>query len=269
MKPKVFVVGLGEVGSAIYSIIEDSDKYEVFGYDSNKTKTKSGFLELPYHAKFMHICFTATDQKSFTDEVLFFTNMLRPEIAIIESTVPPKITERLHELSFSPVVYSPIRGMHPKIKVDIKFWTKYISSYDKDALEKTMLYYQSLGLNTKTLSPRATELAKLFETTYKAHMITFFQEAHRICNALNTNFCEAVDMIADIDQTDSSKLLCYPDVIGGHCLIPNIKLLLQSYDSPLLQYMLESNEKRKVEVQDPDVAKEIEAVKKMVLEKKS
>jgi len=53
----------------------------------------------------------------------------------------------------------------------------------------------------------------------------------------------------------------FPDVIGGHCLIPNAELLLKSYDSVFLRLILESNEKRKEEVKDDRARKEVEKVR--------
>jgi len=56
----------------------------------------------------------------------------------------------------------------------------------------------------------------------------------------------------------------FPDVIGGHCLIPNTELLLKSYDSEFLRLILKSNEKRKKEVMDESVKREVEKVRKRV-----
>ena len=53
----------------------------------------------------------------------------------------------------------------------------------------------------------------------------------------------------------------FPDVIGGHCLIPNTELLLKSYDSEFLRLILESNEKRREEVKDEGVRREVEKIK--------
>jgi hypothetical protein len=54
----------------------------------------------------------------------------------------------------------------------------------------------------------------------------------------------------------------FPGEIGGHCLIPNTRLLLKSYDSEFLRLVLRSNEKRKQEVKDPRIKEEAEKVKK-------
>jgi hypothetical protein len=51
-------------------------------------------------------------------------------------------------------------------------------------------------------------------------------------------------------------------VIGGHCLIPNVELLLKNYDSAFLKLALKSNKERMKEVKDESVRKELEKVKK-------
>ena len=52
-------------------------------------------------------------------------------------------------------------------------------------------------------------------------------------------------MLEDVHRVRFNKPLHYPDVIGGHCLIPNAELLLNSYDSKFLRLILKLNEKRK------------------------
>ena len=54
----------------------------------------------------------------------------------------------------------------------------------------------------------------------------------------------------------------FPDVIGGHCLIPNTELLLKSYDSMFLRLILKSNDKRKEEVRDVGVLEGVERVRR-------
>jgi len=92
-------------------------------------------------------------------------------------------------------------------------------------------------------------------------MIACFQEVHRISRHFGADFDEAVDMLEDIHRARFNKPLHYPDAIGGHCLIPNTELLLKSYNSEFLRLILESNERRKEEVKNEDVRREIEKVK--------
>jgi UDP-N-acetyl-D-mannosaminuronate dehydrogenase len=95
-------------------------------------------------------------------------------------------------------------------------------------------------------------------------MIACFQEMHRISRHFGADFDEVVDMIEDIHRVHFNKPLHYPGVIGGHCLIPNTELLLKAYDSEFLRLILKSNEKRKKEVKNEQVRREIEKIRKRV-----
>jgi UDP-N-acetyl-D-mannosaminuronate dehydrogenase len=109
-----------------------------------------------------------------------------------------------------------------------------------------------------------TELAKLFETTYRAWMIACFQEMHRISRSFEANCEEVVDFLEDTHRVRLDRPVMFPSVIGGHCLIPNTELLLKGYDSEFLRLILKSNEKRKKEVEDNSARSEVEKIKKMV-----
>jgi UDP-N-acetyl-D-mannosaminuronate dehydrogenase len=151
------------------------------------------------------------------------------------------------------------------MKRDILFWSKYVGGATPEAAELAKKHFEKLGLKVKVLrGPVETELAKLFETIYRAWMIVCFQEMHRISRHFGADFNEVVDMIEDIHRVHFNKPLHYPGVIGGHCLIPNTELLLKVYDSELLRLILKSNEKRKEEIADEKIKAEVEKVKERV-----
>ncbi|MEK0325379.1 MAG: hypothetical protein QQN63_06705, partial [Nitrosopumilus sp.] len=114
-------------------------------------------------------------------------------------------------------------------------------------------YYKKLGLTTKiSTSSRETELAKLLETTYYGLMISWFQEIDRICDNLGVNFDEVSDFIGRI--TDESKgkhmrPIFKPGFIGGHCVIPNAKILSKAYSSDFVDAILRSNDKTKAKLE--------------------
>jgi len=103
-----------------------------------------------------------------------------------------------------------------------------------------------------------------FETTYRAWMITCFQEMHRISRHFEADFDNVVDFLEDTHRVRFDRPVMFPGVIGGHCILPNAELLLKSYDSMFLRLILESNEKRKEEIKDEDVRREAEKVRKRV-----
>jgi UDP-N-acetyl-D-mannosaminuronate dehydrogenase len=151
------------------------------------------------------------------------------------------------------------------MKWEMKRWTKYVGGADGKAAEAATAHFERMHLKVKTLkSCTETELAKLFETTYRAWMIVCFQEMHRISRTLEADFDDVVDFLEDTHRVRLDRPIMFPGVIGGHCLIPNTELLMQSYDSEFLRLILKSNEKRKEEIKNKTVQKEAEKIAKRV-----
>jgi len=267
-KETVLIVGLGEVGHALYDLFMESGKFDVYGYDVDKAKTRTitGKIELPKKVDVMHICIPCVKQDKFTQTTVEYIRKIKPKLAIIDSTVPPGTTQKIYETTKTLIVDSPIRGMHQNLetmKRDIRFWTKYVGGATSESAKAAKRHFEKLGLKVKILKgPAETELAKIFETTYRAWMIACFQEMHRISRSFGADFEEVVDMLADVHRVDLNKPLHFPDVIGGHCLTQNAELLLTVYDSEFLRLILESNEKRKDEIKDKETREEVEKVKR-------
>lgn len=268
VKEKVLIVGLGEVGRALFELFEESGKFDVYGLDTDEAKMRKvvGDKEIPKTVDVMHICYQCVQQESFVQTNLNYMKKIKPKLTIIDSTVPPDTTQKIYELSKMPLAHSPIRGMHKSpesMKRDIQFWAKYVGGATREAAEATKKHFEKLGLKVKVLKgPTETELAKLFETTYRAWMIACFQEMHRISRHYGADFDHVVDMLEDIHRLRLNKPLHYPGVIGGHCLIQNTEMLLSVYDSEFLRLILESNKKRKREIKDHAVSEEVEKVRK-------
>lgn len=276
MVEKILIVGLGQVGQALFELFERSGKFDVYGLDLDEEKMQSiaGNKKVPKIIDFMHICYPCTQQEEFVKTTLAYIRRIKPKLTIVESTVPPGTTSKIWEASHLPIVHSPIRGMHKSLETmerDIQFWSKYVGGATRDSADVARRHFERLGLKVKTLrGPAETELAKLFETIYRAWMIACFQEMHRISRNFKADFNEVVDMLEDIHRVRLNKPIHFPGIIGGHCLIPNTKLLLAVYDSDFLRLILKSNEKREKEFENEDVREEVERVRKRAekLEKK-
>lgn len=259
---KVLVLGLGEVGSAIYSIVKEAG-YEVFGYDSNPVKSINRLEEIRTPIDVMHVCYPFSE--TFVEITVSYIKMFKPDLVIIESTVAPGTTEEVYSRIGVDIVHSPIRGKHPNLKKHIKFWTKWIGPVTPEAGKKAKEYYESLGLKVRIAkSPRETELAKLIETTYRALLIAWWQEVHRIARHFKTDLTEIVEFIAEVHRVLGDRPVYYPGFIGGHCLVPNTRIMQRIYPwNPLWSFILESNEKRARELENPEIIKEVEVVKKI------
>jgi len=264
---------LGEVGRPLFELLKECGKFEVYGFDLNAKKMRSvGQSEdiLPHAVDVMHVCIPCVDKEDFVKCVVDYVGRFKPKLVIVNSTVAPGTTAEIYKrLSGSCfVAHSPVRGVHKSLdymKWELKRWTKYVGGVNEESAEKAKEHFEKLGLKTKVLKGcLETELAKLFETTYRAWMIACFQEMHRISRHFEADFDDVVDFIEDTHRVRLDRPVMFPEVIGGHCLIPNTELLLKAYDSEFLRLILESNEQRKKEIIDEKVKDEVEKIKKRI-----
>jgi len=268
-KETVLVVGLGEIGRTLFELLKEKEGFTVYGLDSDEAKMRANRQDpskLPKSVDIMHICLSCQNQDDFVAAVTSYANQFKPDLLIINSTVPPGTTKKTQQNCTCLVAHSPVRGVHKSpehMQWELKRWTKYVGGADAKAAEAACKHFEKMGLKVKALKSCAeTELAKLFETTYRAWMIACFQEMHRISRKFEADFDDVVDFLEDTHRIRLDRPIMFPDVIGGHCLIPNTDLLLKIYDSEFLCLILESNEKRKREIKDTDVRNEVEKVRK-------
>lgn len=270
MKETVLVVGLGDVGCSLFELIKESGRFVVYGFDADESRMRSaGQKGLPRKVDVMHICIPCFNRDAFVDDVVGYAKRIKPKIIIINSTVPPGTTAELYKrISGSLVAHSPIRGVYKSLEYmrwELKRWTKYVGGATAEAAEAARKHFEELDLKTKVLrSCLETELAKLFETTYRAWMVACFQEMHRISKHFEADFDGIVDFLEDTHRVRLDRPIMFPGVIGGHCLIPNAELLLQSYNSDFLRLILKSNKERRKEARDKGVREEIEKIRKRV-----
>jgi len=268
-KEKVLVVGLGEIGHALFELLKEEDDFTVYGLDLDETKmraTGQAKSKLPNKVDTMHVCLLCKIQEKFVDTVASYAKQFKPKLLIINSTVPLGTTKKIYEQYKCLVAHSPVRGVHKNhkhMKWELKRWTKYVGGVNTKATNATRKHFEKMNLKVKTLKSCAeTELAKLFETTYRAWMIACFQEMHRISRHFDADFDEVVDFLEDTHRLRLDRPVMFPGFIGGHCLIPNTELLLSAYDSEFLRLILKSNEKRKEEIKDKSIQKEVVKVSK-------
>jgi UDP-N-acetyl-D-mannosaminuronate dehydrogenase len=267
-KETVLIVGLGEIGHTLFALYNEvKEKFLFYGLDLDQKKMSAlsqSKDKVPTKVDTLQVCLPCGSQEKFADIIKGYVEQYKPKLTIINSTVPPGTTLKVAAVCKGLVAHSPARGVHISSEHmiwEMKRWTKYVGGADAEASKAAKTHFKNMGLKVKVLkSCRETELAKLFETTYRAWMIVCFQEMHRISRAFEVEFDEVVDFIEDTHKERFDRPVMFPGVIGGHCLIPNTELLLKSYDSELLRLILKSNEKRKEEIKDPTVKTEANKV---------
>jgi len=242
----VIVIGSGEVGKAIASLVSENPSFKLYVKDIEP-------LNISESVDVMHVCIPFGDK--FELIVKDYIKEYSPKLTIINSTVSPGTTKRIFNDTTATIVHSPVRGLHPDLLGGLKKFIKFIGPSSPDAGKLAEEHFQSLGLQTEILQSSVnSELGKLLATTYYALNIAFHQDMERMCETYGADFKEAVTrfnatMTMDIEHKIPRPVM-YPGVIGGHCLMPNIEILQKDVDTEFLRAIQNSNElqrKRKEE----------------------
>jgi UDP-N-acetyl-D-mannosaminuronate dehydrogenase len=229
----VVLIGLGEVGQPLMELIQQ--RYSVIGVDVAPVRHDGP-------CAILHICYPFG--RHFVQTTIDYIRKYDPALTIINGTVAPGTTRRVYAATNRPIVYSPIRGKHANMKQDMLTYAKFIGGIDREAAAATEAHFQSIGLKTKIVgSPETAELAKLTETTYFGVLIAWAQEVSRYCRRFNVDYDEVVSFYDEIPFLP--RVRYSPGVIGGHCVMPNIEILKQIFESDLLDAIESSNEQRK------------------------
>jgi UDP-N-acetyl-D-mannosaminuronate dehydrogenase len=233
MKEKVLVIGVGEIGKPLLEII--AEQYEAYGLDIKPTG------DIP-PCNIVHLCFPFTGNgDKFVDESARYIAKYQPSLTIVNSTVAPGTTRRIAERAKTAVVNSPVRGKHARMKEQLRQYVKFVGALNPEDGRRAGDHFTRLGMRTKVLStPEASELAKLTETTYFGVLIAWAQEVERYCKRYGANYDEVVSFYEEIGFFPPVKYT--PGFIGGHCVMPNIKILKSLFKSGLLDAVEKSND---------------------------
>lgn len=221
---QIGILGYGEVGQAIAKFYK-KPKIKDLTRDDGLAGAEILNICIPYNNSFIKIA---------KEEI----KKINPKLVIIHSTVAPGVTRKLQDVCGKEkiIVHSPIRGVHPRLYEGIKTFVKYIGADNKKSGEAARKHLESLGIKTKVLHPSmTTELGKLLDTTYYGICIAWHGEMKEICDKLGVDFESAA---SDFNKTynEGYKKLGMPHVIrpvlyppkesiGGHCVVPNAKIL--------------------------------------------
>lgn len=265
MATRILVVGLGEVGSAVYRLASNAPGVETYGYDIDASRSVHRLEEVPSPIDFLHVAIPFKGYQPFLDAVRAYVERFEPRHVIVHSTVAPGTTRMLREKLGVPVSYSPVRGKHPCIERHLRFWPKWVATLPRERLGEASEHLRLLGMPVKPCNcePETLELAKLWETVYRAAMIAAWQELHRMALRFGADIEKITEFVAEVHEVLRDRPVYYPSVIGGHCLIPNTRILRSVYQSKLLDFILESNELRQEEINDPKVREGVEKVKQV------
>lgn len=233
----IVIVGLGEVGSGLYDVYLKSKKYNLYRIDNSLN-----IYEKPESCDILNICIPYSDD--FINIVNSYINTMLPKITVIHSTVSPGTTKKLGK----NVCHSPIRGVHPNIGDGILTFLKYIGSEDIEISKAYESHLKDLNIKSYICKDSLTsEYAKLLDTTYYGLCIAWHSEVMSFAKDMGLDFEEIMtiynksynDGYATLGKTNVIRPVLYPtNKIGGHCIIPNARILKESFSAPLIDEIL-------------------------------
>ena len=214
------VIGLGQIGSALTIVLSQNYEFTVHGFDLDTERPHKRYdmihVCIPYNLEFVQA--VGSYQEEF----------LKPNgITVVHSTVALGTCRKLS------AVHSPVRGIHPNLVSGIQTFVKYFGG--ERATEAANTFW-TLGIKTRiTENSDTTEALKLWDTTIYAWNVILEKEIHKWCQEHNVDFEVAYRDSAQtynegyeaLDRSEYKKfVLKHMDgPIGGHCLVPNCKLL--------------------------------------------
>ena len=225
---KIGIVGHGQVGQAVAKLYSETDTTKTwFSFDKILIYDPyQGMMDDISDVDILNVCIPYTK-----DFVSIVKDLPTPNwYTVIHSTVPVGTTEKFgHKF-----LHSPVRGVHPNLYEGLKTFVKFIGG-DEQLAEAYSGHLKTLGIETHICKDaKTTELSKLADTTYYGLCIAFTSDMKKLCDEYDLDFMEVMTKYNNTYNEGYKKLgkpnvvrpVLYPtDKIGGHCVIPNAKLL--------------------------------------------
>jgi len=227
MDKNIILLGLGETGEPLEKIeLEAGNNVSVIEIDYN-----TAYSDKEYDV--MHVCIPYSEK--FVEIVRNRALNYTPKLIIIHATVVPGTTEKIGKILNVPIVHSPIRGLHPNLYGGLKTFIKGVGGTEKDAAE-ALKHLSSIGIRCRWMGKaKATELAKILDTTYYGWNILFAKLVNEMCIEHGVDYNEVYTEY-NKQYNKGYTLLGKPEVvrpvltppkgiIGGHCVTQNFELL--------------------------------------------
>lgn len=235
---KISILGYGEVGKAIGLLYSQR---QIRFYVRDLTISNGDISE----TSVLNVCIPYVNQQGFVDAVSKAITDSGAKLVIIHSTVAVGTTRHLSELfKQTPIVHSPVRGVHPNLYEGLLTFPKLIGSVSEEATKLAKQHLFELGVYSHSCrNPETPELAKLLDTTYYGACIAFHGEAAAACKAFDADFEDAMTFFNETYNAGYTALgkknvvrpVLYPpkEKIGGHCVVPNAVILNDQFNSEL------------------------------------
>lgn len=231
------VIGMGEVGQGVFKVLQGQEKY-VLARDKDP-------LVISDKIDALHICIPYSD--SFKNAVSSYVKLYSPKLVIVYSTVPIGTCEELQ------VVHSPVEGKHPAIGLSIQNMARWVGSSNEKMLKEAIKFWEKYVPVRNVPSASFTEWLKMRSTSKYGINLVWAQYEAEVCEELGMDFVAVKQFDVDynnlyqrLGMLQFQRYLLDPPEgkIGGHCVVPNAKLLNKQFPNALLEMIIAMEEKK-------------------------
>lgn len=231
------VIGMGQVGNGVFTVLQGKE-------NSVASRDKDPVI-IPYKIDALHICIPWGD--GFKEAVKGYMKLYEPKLVIVYSTVPIGTCEELG------VVHSPIEGKHPSIGLSIQNMARWLGSSNQKMLAEAMKLWEKYVPIRHVPKADFTEWLKLRSTSKYGLNIAWTQYEAEVCERLDMDFAAVKQFDLDynnlyerLGMLQFKRYLLDPPEgkIGGHCVVPNAKILNEQHPSKMLDLITAMEEKK-------------------------
>lgn len=243
---KHLVIGIrGQIGTCVSTFLKEVGEVDIVGLERGD-EVVEGRERLVGEFGMVHVCIPFLDSDSFCSAVRGYMSKYGGEVVVIYSTVLPGTSERLGDR----VCHSPVEGRHPDLIGGFRTFRRFVGGKRSKVVGD---FYRGYGLEVVEFDDaRVTELGKVLSTTRYGINLIFAAEEKELCEKYGVRYEDVVLSYQRMYNDGYKKLgedrfiqplLTAPEgKIGGHCVVPNAKLLMQVTDSDMIGKLAKFND---------------------------
>jgi hypothetical protein len=226
-KMRELVIGYGEIGKAVHAAIAPGAS----------TLDLDGQVDGDFDV--LHICFPYEDD--FVAFVKAYIKDFGAKHVVIWSTVPIKTTRKVG----LNVVHTPVEGKHPDLELSLRQSERWVGCNDRAEADFWQGYFNDRNVNTRFVDDTDfTEALKLLSTAEYGINLAFADYKKYVADQLGMDYNLVKEWNVEYNKLYRNlglskrfqKMVLDPPMgkIGGHCVVPNAKLLSSQYPDKLL-----------------------------------
>lgn len=232
------IIGQGFVGNAVFQRFKSY--FNVYTFDLKKNLSNSTFEEILEKCKIIFLCvptpmsYNGKCDSSVVEKILSNLDKAKNIIVVNKSTVTPGTTEKFNkQFKNLTILFNPEFLTERNSIEDFNNQNRIILGGPRSATTMLKQVYSKVFPNAYVIKTGSThaEMVKYFTNSFLATKVSFANEMHELCEALNLDYDKVVEYATLDDRLGKSHwAVPGPDGdfgFGGHCFPKDLSAIIQ------------------------------------------